>query len=302
MVRSALITFSLAVGLGSFAQAQVVNSGGYATTSPNTPVVGVVENPLVVNSAGAPSIPAIGTPFAHVGPEAAPVRQAGIQTPTAVIVEPAPEANQGQAANSGTTQTFNFGAANFSTNPYASGETGTSQESLAEAARQARQKGQNVNAKLYTNADIERLNQATGVNHGVATNAANTYPANNGVITPPANNQNQNSIAVPMQNQSTTGTVPPTPGPRNSPVRQRMEQLPSTPTAQQPLPPQANAKPSANGSATANTGAGSAENQSNANSAELPKTASRLPLIGVLGFFSISMGLFVRHQRAKSSK
>jgi hypothetical protein len=34
--------------------------------------------------------------------------------------------------------------------------------------------------------------------------------------------------------------------------------------------------------------------------ATLPKTASRLPLLGVLGLFSISMGLFVRYQREKT--
>jgi hypothetical protein len=32
----------------------------------------------------------------------------------------------------------------------------------------------------------------------------------------------------------------------------------------------------------------------------LPSTASRLPLIGVAGLFSVTMGIFVRYQRAKA--
>jgi len=33
---------------------------------------------------------------------------------------------------------------------------------------------------------------------------------------------------------------------------------------------------------------------------QLPRTASRLPLVGVAGLFSVTMGIFVRYQRAKA--
>ena len=301
MFRSAFINVALILGLGAFAQAQVVNSGGYVTTAPSMSVVGVAQNSSVVNAQGAPSVPAISTPVAHVGPQAGAASQPGQATNGLDIV--ATEGAQ-QNTNSATSQAFNFGAATLSSNPYVSGGVGASEESLAEAARQAKQKEQNVNARVYTNADIDRINQATGVN-AVATDAANSYPANNGVITPPSNNQN--SIAVPAQNQSTTGTVQTAPGPQNPAAQPPVQPAPNAPAAAQPFPPQANAKPSANTSTMASNHPPAPLNQANdsqqgAGTQQLPKTASRLPLIGVLGFFSISMGIFVRYQRAKSSK
>jgi len=312
MFRSALLTATLTLGLGMLAPAQVVNYGGWATTAPT------------VNPTGAPSVPALNTPVAHVGPTEAAPTQPGqtapevapfttaaqtttsqpavvqIQNPTPVSIEVAP-------ATTSTTPVIDLGAADLPTNPFVSGSSGTSGKSLGEIAREMKQKDQTTNARMYTNADIERMGTSSGANGGATTaNATNNeWPANNGVITPPENNP-QNSIAAPAQNQSTTGN-----GPFSS----------KAPANTQPEnPPQANAKPSPDHTyemaqnnpqsagipqAGSEPNAGSAaanDNTAAGKNGTLPKTASRLPLIGVLGFFSISMGLFVRYQREKSAK
>ena len=40
--------------------------------------------------------------------------------------------------------------------------------------------------------------------------------------------------------------------------------------------------------------------QNDAQAAQLPHTASKLPLVGVMGLFTICAGFFVRYQRAKA--
>jgi hypothetical protein len=338
MLRSALLTATLALGLGAFAQAQLVNYGGYLTTAP---VEVAAQNPSAVNAQGAPSVPAINPPVVHVGPQAGIANQPGepaaaTQANSGVATAP-PQVVQGQtpptnpvvvevAPNQTAPRTFDLGAATVATNPFLAPGSGTDGQSLGQVAREIKRKDQNLNAKTYTNADIDRLNQATGANNGVMTaNANSNYPANNGVITPPP--ANQNSIAAPAQNQSTTGNGPFSPRPQAAPnaPAERNNNVPNTPVPQPP-PPQANAKPSAErpyemaanhpgsagipqagndqnttGQTTANQNT-QAANDTNPHGRTLPKTASRLPLIGVLGFFSISMGLFVRYQRGKTSK
>lgn len=324
MLRSALLTATVVLGLGALAQTQLVNYGGFVTTAPTA---NVSQNPSVVNAQGAPSVPAINTPVAHVGPQNGIANQPGEQAvspnqpnaaqpaqsevvqiqnpnPNPLTVEVAPAQNAAQG--------LNLGAASFSQNPYLTPGTGDNGKSLGEVAREIKQKDQNLNAKTYTNSDIDRMNQATGIS-STTTNASN-YPANNGVITAPSNNQN--TIAAPTQNQSTTGTEPLIP--RSSGPLPTTNHTPNAP-APQPRSPQASARPPANGpyemaaNNPANSGIPQAGNErtaaanrdngeSDRSNRQLPKTASRLPLIGILGFFSISMGFFVRYQRAKDSK
>jgi len=303
MLRSTLLSATLTLGLALCAHGQqLANNGGYVTSAP-----------AAVNPSGAPSVPAISTPVAHVGHTDATPTQPGVTVQPPVEAQnnaPAPpEVIQVQNANTPVTvevspngsaaQPVNLGVATISENPFLVPGTGTDGQSLGEIAREYKQKDQNINAKVYTNANIDQLNQSTGVNTGVTTaNAANdNWTPNNGVITPPASNQN--SIASPAQSQSTTGAA--------------------TSDNQNTNPPQAFAKPSAGApyqmaqnnpsnagipqsEAGQNTSGNTATAQDNSSSATLPKTASRLPLLGVLGFFSITMGLFVRHQRAKTAK
>jgi len=306
MLRSTLLTATFALGLASFVQAQVVNYGGYATTAPTA---NVTQNPSVVNAQGAPSVPAINTPVAHVGPQAGVANQPGEQATSPSPATAAPTApTQPEVA-----QTFDPGVATVATNPFLTPGSGDNGKSLGEVAREMKQKDQNLNAKTYTNADIDRLNQASRVNNGATTNASN-YPANNGVITPPANNGN--SIAAPAQNQSTTGNGPfgsrpqtAAPADNNAPNATPAEgpQASAQPSAQRPYEMAANNPPNGAVPQSSNDQNAGAANQTSDNNAQasaqqLPKTASRLPLIGVLGFFSISMGLFVRYQREKASR
>ena len=316
MLRSTLVTASLTALLTLGASAQIAVNGGVASVAPPPQQVQSTAAEL-----GIPSVPAINTPFAHVGPEALPPadqEQMQAQTPAAENQNPA--ATSGRL-NAQAAQPFNMGVATISTNPFESGLNGTDGKSLGEIAREMKQKQQNANAKTFTNADIDKLNgtQGSGGISGAAT-ASNTnseWPANNGVITPGSANS-QGAIAAPSS---------PAPSQGNSPFAPRMPE--NTPSNTTPIPPanapQANAKPSAsqpyemaqnnpanagipqdNGqtSTAADQNAAPAD-QSAGNAAQsrtLPKTASRLPLLGVLGFVSISMGLFVRYQRAKEVK
>ena len=284
MLRSAFLTLSLAAALGIGAAAQVVTNGGYATTYP---VAVTPQMANTVTSEGIPSVPAINTPVAHVGPAAAPPAVPGETSQPAVT----PEAEITQPAD--INQPLNLGVGAVDVNPFLSPGQDTNGQSLGEIARAIKQKDQSINAKTYTNADIDKLNASSGgINAGV-TNAQNdNWPANNGVITPEPNN-GQGAIASPAQNQSTTGTD--NSQPANPP------QAFAKPSGDRPYEMAQNNPSNADIPQQSDASNSSTENTSSQN-ATLPKTASRLPLLGVLGFFSISMGLFVRYQRAKEAR
>lgn len=155
-------------------------------------------------------------------------------------------------------------------------DDGTQGRPLGDIARDNRQRMQNANAKTFTNADVQRVAGTGGVS-GIATNPANNaYPSDNGVI---------NSNAVP-------GAVA---APSN----------PATPPTTENTPP-SNQKPSAATTpremAQAQTPANPAEQNAQASESgeprTLPKSASPLPLIGVIGFSAIAAGLLVRKARA----
>lgn len=316
MLRSTLLTLTLALALGIAAGAQVVVNGGYATTYP------VAVSPQMTNTVTTndiPSVPAINPPVAHVGPDAevqgqtAAAQQAPVGTQPAVVQIQNPQPVMVEVAPSTTAAgqpVIGLGAAAIDVNPFLAGGQETSDQSLGEIAREWKQKDQAINAKTYTNADVEKLNQ-TASGNGTTTNAQNdNWPTNNGVITPQPNN-GQGAIAAPAQNQSTTGNNPFAPRTQNNAPAAGTDNNGNQPEN----PPQANAKPTAErpyemaqnnpGNAgipqQAEESNSSTENTSSQNGT-LPKTATRLPLLGVLGFFSISMGLFVRYQRAKDAK
>lgn len=285
-------TLAFALAIGASAQVAVVN-GGYATTAP---APANVEN--TATQLGIPSVPAINTPFAHVGPEAPP--QNAVDQSQAVPPVTAP-------ATTTEVVPVNLGVSSTSENPFLSNRNDGTGRPLGDIAREMKQQAQTANAKTFTNADIQKLDQQSsgGISGATTTNANATnteWPANNGVITPPPADNGQGAIAAPpSQTPSTTGNGPFSPGGNNS---------------ESANPPQANVKPSAErpyemaqnnpsnaGIPQDNDAANSTPSSSSANNnAKLPKTASRLPLLGVLGFFSISMGLFVRYQRAKDAR
>ncbi len=106
-------------------------------------------------------------------------------------------------SNASTGGVFNTGAADFGMS--AAAEDG---RSLGEVARDYRaQRGTQQAARVYTNADIARMNQNTGVplssNLGPQGNAANAQPAVPSSPTTPAINNNP---AQPGQNQNLPGS------------------------------------------------------------------------------------------------
>jgi hypothetical protein len=213
--------------------------------------------------------------------------------------------SQGQSGNGAAVATsrvrpqpFNFGVARYDLNQFA-GPSADNGQSLGDLARQLKQRQQNVNAKSFTNADIQRIDQqTTGGVAGATAAGNNNWPDNNGVITPGGSNA-PGSVGAPVQNQN-QGQSPKSPF---APRSQNAEPAnPSGAASDRPYETapnnSANAgipQPQAQSSAAANSNSGS-------DNSSLPGTATRLPLIGVLGFFSVSMGLFVRYQRAKASR
>ena len=155
---------------------------------------------------------------------------------------------------------------------------GTNGRSLGEIARENRQHLQGVNARTFTNSDVDRIAGAGGVS-GVATNPANTtYPANNGVISSPG------AVATTTTPTATEQNVPP-----------------ATPTATEQKPSAATAPHEmAQAQTPANPADQNAQSRAADNSEQrtLPKSASPLPLIALVGLGAIATGLIVRRARA----
>jgi len=305
MLRSAFLTLSLGLALAVSASAQVYTNGAYATTYPSA-VPPVISN--TVTTYGIPSVPAINTPVTHVGYQAeqptvvteeTPSTPAEAQVPAPLTLSIAPNANLAA-------QPLNLGVATVEVNPFLGSGGDMSGRSLGEIARDLKQKNPAVNARTYTNGDVDRLNAASST--GTDVNAQNSnYPANNGVITPSP----QGAIASPAQSQSTTGNgpfAPKTQAPPPPPVENQPEAPQPQSNEPQANPPQSNAKPTPERpydmaqNNPSNAGIPQPAESSDNDNTTLPKTATRLPLLGVLGFFSISMGLFVRYQRTKTAK
>jgi len=296
MPRTAFITALLTSTLAIAAAAQVAVNGGYATTIPS----------------GAPSVPAITTPTAHVGPEATPENAPGysgpavVQIPSEIVQRPAEQVqNQQQTTAAPATAPFNFGVAQYDSGVTA-GDLG---QPLGETARLMRQRAQAAHAKTFTNADIQRMDSSSGTVSGIPNQANDQWPDNNGVISPePANSAQQ--PPAPNANPAASGSPFAPKGYTAQPSdNNAAPQAFAKPSASQPYLmaqnnpsnagiPQSNATGNAAANPTDNTANNNADNQN----ASLPKTASRLPLLGVLGFFSIALGMFVRHQRAKTAK
>ena len=295
-VMSRFSFFTVLLALAVSAPAQVSTNGGYATQS----------GPAVPATPASP--PILYAPIVRLG-----------QGPT----QPMEATDQAVAPATQTTvteqegQPFNFGAAQVGV---PSEEGGVGQEvdgrSLAEVAREMKQKPNGTNARIYTNSDIDSLNNTGGLSGtATATNGNNqdNWSGNNGVINP--DGQPANAVGAPAQNQ----TAPQQQGPRSPfsppagvtqqnnapsnnapqaevqihPLQQRGTLMAQNSEQNAPLAQNAQSSP-----AKADQNAEPAQNDNSAGT--LPKTASRLPLLGVLGLFTISMGIFVRYQRAKA--
>lgn len=161
-------------------------------------------------------------------------------------------------------------------------DDGTHGRSLGDIARDNRQRMQSVNARNFTNSDVERLAGGGGVS-GIATNPANNaYPSDNGVI-------NSNGVAT-QTGVAAPANVPPATDQSAQPAVPVTTETNQKPSAGTPPPTMAQAQTQAN---PADQNAAAASNEART----LPKSASPLPLLGLLGFATAGAGLVVRKVR-----
>jgi len=312
MARFTLLAVLL-LAISSFAQVTVTNTGFATTSGPAYPAVPVSPPILytpIVQLGQAPTQPVQATAAAN---------GLGLES-LAVPVSPV----QNQAVNTSSQQAnptfFNFGVAQFgASSGNAELESG---KSLGEIAREQRQHPNGTNARVYTNSDIDQLNQTGNMVNTPSAQANNNdnWSPNNGIISPEPPQSNAVGAQSQQNEQTPTGVHSPFAprGEANSPAG--IEMTPSQPQSR----PQAQVRPFSKRSGTteiaqnngqeqplAQTQSPSAGNEGQAQSApassqgqsqtaRLPRTASRLPLVGIAGLFSVSMGLFVRYQRAKA--
>jgi hypothetical protein len=315
MVRYSILTVFI-LAIGCYAQVTVTNSGFATTPGLAYPAVPV-------------SPPILYAPIVHLGPSPTQAVQA-TAAPGGIGIEPltipgetveyqsqpTSNANNGQA----NPNLFKFGAAQFrsySDFPGTGLDLDGNGKSLAEIAREQRQRETTVNVRVFTNSNIDQLNQA---GNSVSTPSARSnytsdnWSPNNGVITPENSELAQNAVGAPAQEnqQMPTGN--------RSPFAPKSHSQSYSPAgiAAPPNQPQAEVRPFAKREgveiarnnprnaplAQSQQALSSGQNtpvQKNQPQAKLlPGTASRLPLVGIAGLFSVSLGIFVRYQRSKA--
>ena len=276
----------------------VSTSGGYvyssAPASPPLLVTPIVHLGSVTPGAGA-------TASAGGNPVGASSFSNSLSSPPVTIV---PEISYpGEAMNSATTAegrviaigppVADLGPGAGANSAYAGQHALPQGESLAEYAAKFRSRNQNQSAHVYTNADVDRINQQTGGVTGTAVNAGN----NPGTATP-AGNSSMPAVGQPA------GQTPTMPG-ITAPAQRQNPQPPSpfTPHPQAQLDANPTQQPSEMAQATppAPTGstAAAAENSETSQSSgekqrSLPRSASPLPLMAVMGFLAATAGMFLR--------
>jgi hypothetical protein len=263
-----LILVVLAVVTSSPAQVTVTNQGFATTPGPAVPATPV--SPPILYA------PVVRLDQGPTQPMEASASSTGGESQS-VAVQPV---QQGAAHP----QPFNFGVAQFDTLAMQGGVgQPVDGKSLGDFAREQRQRSNVHNARTYTNTDIQNLRQpaSTTEDQGAGSKGAGNWVPNNGVIDPngvPAETPASNSVAAPTQNQSPAEN--------------------STPFG--PKSPSMTPKPKPRAYLEGTNEVHLARLRQAGTEEQLPQTASKLPLIGVLGFFSVSMGIFVRYQRAKT--
>ena len=172
-------------------------------------------------------------------------------------------------------------------------------ESLAQYAARFRTQRQSQSAHVYTNTDVDRLNQQTGGLSGSAVSAGNPAGA-----PPPRTSPMQPAVSQPA-GQAQPGIAMPTapatpPQPQQTPIPHAQAGMGSN-SGQQPTemaqatPPAAPGTAAQGGAASSNASAGAADQNNQQNDGRtLPRSASPLPLMAVLGFFAAGAGMFLR--------
>lgn len=296
MKRSALFTLVLLMSAAlAFGQAVVTPSGQATTAGVAVPVVPYSPPLLVtpiVHLSTASTLPASnGGAVAASEPPTAPGIRAEVQYGQPVVYlgapQPAPESNTAPTTVAGQ-QPFEMGVtANAGTageNAATAENDGLNGRSLGEVARELRGQMQNANAKVYTNSDVNALPNAGGITGTTANNAQQQNPSDgsypvgeNGVI-------RQNAIAAP---QNPNGNA--------APQQPATEQPPQKPSAGTVPPPHQTAEAQVPPNpADQNAAAEQATPQQENSKKTLPKSASLLPLIALVGAGATVAGLMAR--------
>lgn len=242
---------------------------------------------VTITPQGTATTPGVAVPATPVSPPILYAPSVHLNDGVAEIENPARQAGQTSAV-SAEAPPFNFGMAQFGTSASAGGVGETIDgKSLAEVAQEMRRQtgSTTTNARKFTNSDVEAL---TGHRTNANSDSTDGWTANNGVITtePPPN-----AIAAPS---------PQLRSPFAPPQNVTSDELDSAQAAARANSPAGveiaqNEQPT-----TAQDAANPPGTYSYPRSSRLPQTATRLPLLGVLGLLTICAGFFVRQQRARA--
>jgi hypothetical protein len=280
---------------------------------PGTGVPGVVAGPSTNTGTAViiapPSAPLLVTPEVHLttvvpqvgASNATPGNTAGAANSTAtmpvpprilttvpqfsgITVTPAPAETTGAAS-----ATFNAGiGVGSGMSVGASDNTGG--KSLGELARENRQREAGVNARTYTNQDIERINQQPAMQVGGMAGVAV------GAGTAAGEQQQSPSVNMPVVSQPTTNPPSSSPGvsqpvPSSNAQPDQSQAVPPSELGQQPAQ-MAQANPSAN-PADSNAQASSTSSEQRGDR-QLPAASSILPMMALVGVLAAGAGLLAR--------
>ncbi len=188
---------------------------------------------------------------------------------------------------------FDRGAAQF-VSVYDMGSPQTTM-SLGELAREWRQKKQSLNARTFTNEDINRIDQQYGPpTGGITATAVNagTNATANPPNQPPSNVSTDTAMPQrrsPFQPPAGMEGAPPTSAPPPQPQAMAQYQPPVQPLAERPA-------------ATDTQQASGEQGQGNqSNPGTLPRTASQMPTFLVLGGLALLAGMLLRRRNQRRS-
>jgi hypothetical protein len=178
---------------------------------------------------------------------------------------------------------FNTGVGSFA-GGYPAGTVAGNQASLGEIAREFRNRRASEQARTYTNQDVERMNQTGGVSVVGGTSGAVTGAP--GTLTQPMGNAPavaQPGTMNPPSNPGVATPVPPQPQSNQPPPMSQM---------------QAGANPTEMAQATPPSGAQETQaapvGTQRSERGQLPRAASVLPLMALVGFLATAAGLLAR--------
>lgn len=179
---------------------------------------------------------------------------------------------------------FNTGVGSFS-GGYPVGTLAANQTSLGEIAREFRSRRANEQARTFTNQDVQRMNQ-TGGGLGAGGGTSGAVTSAPGTMTQPVGNApamaqpgNMNAPAVP----GVATPVPPQPQSNQPPPMSQM-QAGANPTEMAQAPPPSGVQEAP----AAPVGTQRSER------GQLPRAASVLPLMALVGFLAAAAGLLAR--------